>query len=346
MNNQRIKSPGRKTGNTWLISLLLPVLASIAMGNVSALDFGPDFNHDETMFPLDFKHAVVKCEICHVQAIFADTPRRCSQCHSNSGRIKATPLSSQHIRVTPDCEYCHQPISWTTVVRVDHFAVIGSCQSCHNGIVAEGKNPGHIQSNNVCDDCHRTYTWSGAAFKHEGITNNCIRCHNGAVADGKNPTHILTSNSCEDCHRTFGWSPVLRVDHASVFGACFSCHNGVTANGKDRGHIASVNDCELCHSTVAWAPAIVAQNSPLSPVENRIKLAYSENQGANTRVVAWSNAAYLLDYGSYQAGGFQVDLLKKSKAPDVIYNVSRLAGSNGACQANTDSRHRISDGDS
>ena len=330
MNSQWSKSPRQKNSITWLIPLLLSVLASIAMGSVSALDFGPDFNHDETMFPLDLKHAVVKCENCHVQAIFAGTPRRCSQCHSNSSRIKATPPSSQHIRVTADCEACHQPISWITVVRVDHFAVVGTCQSCHNGIAAEGKNPGHIQSSNVCDDCHRTYTWSGAAFKHDGITNNCIRCHNGVIAGGKNPTHILTSNSCEDCHGTFDWSPVQRVDHASVFGTCFSCHNGVTAQGKDPGHIASVNDCEICHTTVAWVPAIVARNSPLSPGENRIKLAYSENRGDNSQVAAWSSDAYQLDYSSYHTD---------------------------YCQATTDSgltsiktkrisRHRVSDGDS
>ena len=298
----------RNASRLWLIFPLLLVLASFAMGSVSALDFGPDFNHDETVFPLDYKHATVKCENCHLQAIFAGTPRRCNECHSNTGRIKATPPSSQHIPVTGDCDYCHQEISWTTVVKVDHFAVAGPCQGCHNGVIAEGKNPGHVQSSNVCDDCHRTFTWSGAAFKHDGITNNCFSCHNGIVASGKNPAHILTSNGCEDCHNTYSWSPVPRVDHASVIGTCFSCHNGVVAEGKNPAHIASVNDCELCHTTFAWLPAIIARQSPVTPGDNRSRLAYSECQFGNSRVTTPFNTVYQPDCTRFQGSDFPTGL--------------------------------------
>jgi len=230
------------------------MLCGLYAGGATSIEIGPDFDHDNTRFPLDFKHALVSCEGCHVQGVFIGTPTQCARCHSLSGRIKASAPTSQHIRVIGECEACHTPTVWTDVFRVDHIAVIGSCQSCHNGVVAEGKNPGHVVSSDTCDDCHNTITWVGARYNHAGITGNCIRCHNGTIAEGKNPGHILSLQTCEDCHNTSRWSSA-RVNHAAVIGTCFSCHNGSIAEGKNPDHCPSVNACELCHNTQAWVPA-------------------------------------------------------------------------------------------
>jgi hypothetical protein len=346
--------PGKRS-KVWPF-ILLGLLGLTAANNCLALDFGPDFSHDQTGFALDSRHATVRCEGCHVEAIFAGTPRRCDQCHTNTGLISASDASSQHIRVTGDCEYCHQPSSWLSVTRVDHFAVLGSCQSCHNGVFATGKNPGHIQSGNVCDDCHRTFTWTGAVFDHANVSANCSSCHNGVVASGKNPTHILSTNDCEDCHNRFNWSPVLRVDHAAVFGGCFSCHNGVQARGKESQHPASGNDCELCHSTFAWRPAGFEHQSPAFPGEHRRNLDCIDCHVGNTPVVAWSNSAYQPDCAGCHAGDFESGPHKKHENPDVSYSISELRDCSGACHVYTDSslttikeirngEHRVSDGD-
>ena len=232
--------------------IALIFLAAGYAGSSMALDLGTEFDHDETNFPLEFSHALAQCESCHLQGIFVGTPRRCADCHSNTGRIKASAASSRHIRVTGDCDFCHRPDAWTNVARVDHSVIVGSCASCHNGVISTGKNPGHVASDNICDDCHTTFNWK---FYHVNIDNNCVLCHNGTIAEGKNPTHILSTASCEDCHRTSAWEPVTRVDHGSVIGTCFSCHNGVIAEGKDPLHIPSSDDCSLCHSVTGWTPA-------------------------------------------------------------------------------------------
>ena len=232
--------------------LLLVIFAGLHAGNAAALDAGAEFDHDQTGFPLEFKHAVAACETCHVQGIFTATPRRCVDCHSNSGRIKASAPSSVHIRVIGDCDYCHRPDLWSNVVRVDHSVVVGSCANCHNGVISEGKHSGHVASSNVCDDCHTTFNWK---FYHVNVASNCVLCHNGSIAEGKNAAHILSTASCEDCHRTSDWTPVTRVDHGSVLGTCFSCHNGVIARGKHALHIPSSDDCALCHSVTGWLPA-------------------------------------------------------------------------------------------
>jgi len=215
----------------------------------------PGFDHNETSFPLDFTHALVKCETCHIQSVFIGTPRRCVECHARGSRIQASSASLQHIRTTNDCEFCHQSGTWQSVYRVDHFAVTGSCQSCHNGVIATGKSTQHVQSSENCDDCHRTFSWTDAVFDHADISGNCISCHNGVIAEGKHAKHILSSSNCDDCHRTTGWVPLFRMDHNAVIGSCFSCHNGVVAEGKHDEHVASSNDCQFCHIVQGWLPA-------------------------------------------------------------------------------------------
>ncbi len=215
-----------------------------------------EFDHDSTSFSLDFTHALVDCESCHVQAVFKGTPSHCSGCHSEGTRILARAPSLQHIRTTSECELCHKTGIWENVFLVDHLATSGSCFSCHNGVVAVGKDPGHVNSSNLCDDCHQTFFWAGAGFDHTNVTLRCSLCHNGSDAQGKIDGHISSSNFCEDCHQPSGWLPVTKFDHNSVIGACFSCHNGVIAETKNTDHIASGDECELCHSPLGWIPAI------------------------------------------------------------------------------------------
>ncbi|MCP4491027.1 MAG: hypothetical protein GY820_27490 [Gammaproteobacteria bacterium] len=241
----------------WWAVLFVAVCSSALIAENTA-----GFVHDETMFPLDFAHAQASCESCHVQAVFAGTPTKCSECHSKAGRIQASDASIQHIRTTNDCDFCHRASgTWQDVVRVDHFAVTGSCQSCHNGVTAIGKNAQHVQSSDICDDCHRTFSWLNAVYGHASISGNCFGCHNGVVASGKNPAHVPTSNFCDNCHRSTGWIPLLRFDHGAVVGTCASCHNGVLAEGKDGDHLVTNDECGLCHVTQGWLPATSSRTS-------------------------------------------------------------------------------------
>ena len=83
----------------------LTLLFIFQANSVFAADDANVFNHDETTFPLDFTHALVNCESCHVQGIFAGTPTQCSGCHSSAGRIQASAPSVQHILTTNDVNF-------------------------------------------------------------------------------------------------------------------------------------------------------------------------------------------------------------------------------------------------
>jgi hypothetical protein len=156
--------------------------------------------------------------------VHAITP--CETCHVG-GQMAGTPTR---------CDYCHRPGS---------------------RIATTFKSPNHIQTNDACDNCHRsTATWSGARYSHVSVTpGTCFTCHNGSTAAGKPANHVMTTSSCDTCHRTLAWVPA-GFNHASVApGTCASCHNGTTATGKPANHVPTTAACDACHTTKAWRPA-------------------------------------------------------------------------------------------
>ena len=97
--------------------------------------------------------------------------------------------------------------SATTAVKHSSVAP-GTCNACHNGTSAKGKNSNHISTTASCDICHRTTGWEPATMTHGGVAPGaCSSCHNGTTARGKASNHIATTASCDGCHRTTGWIP-------------------------------------------------------------------------------------------------------------------------------------------
>jgi hypothetical protein len=151
----------------------------------------------------------------------------------------------------------------TGLTRVNHAGVVANCVSCHNGVLAAGKGPTHIASNNSCENCHTTFAWIPAHFDHRGLIATCASCHNGVAAPGKPLRHIQTNQDCSACHGTLAWTPAT-FNHIGISAACQSCHNGVAATAKQIGHIPTTLDCGSCHSTLNWTTTI--QSAPLKPL--------------------------------------------------------------------------------
>ncbi len=155
------------------------------------------------------------------------------------------------------------------ITRINHAGVVANCFSCHNGVLAAGKGPTHIASNNSCENCHTTLAWMPAHFDHRGVTATCASCHNGAAAPGKPTRHIQTNQDCSACHGTIAWTPAT-FNHLGINATCQSCHNGVAATAKQIGHIPTTRDCGSCHSTLNWTTTTIAP-APLKPLISRPK---------------------------------------------------------------------------
>jgi hypothetical protein len=168
----------------------------------------------------------------------------------------------------------------TGITRLNHAGVVANCASCHNGVLAPGKGPTHIASNNSCENCHTTLAWIPAHFDHRGVTATCASCHNGAAAPGKPLRHIQTNQDCSACHGTLAWTPAT-FNHLGINAACQSCHNGVAATAKQIGHIPTTLDCGSCHSTLNWT--ITAAPSRLPPLLRSPKAAPGGNSPVRPR---------------------------------------------------------------
>ncbi|MEM9102514.1 MAG: cytochrome c3 family protein [Pseudomonadota bacterium] len=109
-----------------------------------------------------------RCDNCHVltgwetvvRVDHSDVRGNCSSCHFPGG--PAPGKNPGHILSSDSCEDCHSTNFFSPVVRVDHNAFIAGsrCDSCHNGITAEGVDDDHIPIGNTdCNACHTTQAW-------------------------------------------------------------------------------------------------------------------------------------------------------------------------------------------
>ncbi len=135
-------------------ALVLVILGTMVCLSVQANN--SQFDHFTTGFELRGAHAQASCGSCHANGIFEGTPTACTACHSDAGTVAASAKPSHHIITTNQCSACHQSQAWIPVLRVDHFDVLGTCASCHNGFNAQGQHAGHIPTSADCGTCHNT----------------------------------------------------------------------------------------------------------------------------------------------------------------------------------------------
>lgn len=142
----------------WLLAGLgiLAVLVAGRVADIDARSIVDVFDHVETGFPLDGRHEEVACDECHVNRVFAGTPRRCEGCHNN---VIAQGKTFRHIPVSDSCDTCHTTKDFLTQ-RFDHTLVYVNCVTCHNNFQAPGKTADHPPTDNICEDCHNTIHWN------------------------------------------------------------------------------------------------------------------------------------------------------------------------------------------
>jgi len=231
------------------------------------------FDHKQTGYPLQGKHAALTCVECHspskipalervgiktnLNHTFLGLSPTCTTCHTDEHKG----------RLGPNCSQCHNSTDWKTIniAQFDHsktrYPLTGlhvqvSCQKCHTP-GADNKPRYTDIPFGQCSDCHRDP-------------------HRGSFAQG-----------CQSCHSTSGWKKVfahavnesfdhsktrfpLWGKHANVgciqchgsgdfkkplaFQQCMDCHkpdphHGQFAQRTDHG------ECAACHTVDGWKPS-------------------------------------------------------------------------------------------
>jgi predicted CXXCH cytochrome family protein len=216
----------------------------------------PEFNHDQTGYPLRGMHAKVPCTKCHVSLTFKNISTRCADCHADIHRRQ----------FGANCESCHSVKGWQASLQQirDHqnrFPLVGAhallqCDDCHKNAAAgqftglstacyschqaNFKTPvlNHVAAGfpTTCESCHTMDTWFNAKFDHLKYTGYAL-------------TGAHATLSCTACHanNVFAGTPAT----------CYGCHQPDFTGTTNPNHVAAgfPTDCSLCHSTSAWVPS-------------------------------------------------------------------------------------------
>jgi len=230
--------------------------------------------HQQAAYPLEGRHAQVRCAQCHTPrgaatdyhpvhqrcmdchrdehtGQFAQAPwlNRCEQYHNQLGfrpslynvaqhREARFPLTGGHLAVP--CGQCHKSPDVTSRSAAAFRLPRQECTSCHSdphGIPVESK----ANLSAGCLTCHTLNNW-----------NNTIHFDHSATAFPLDGAH--RSAGCLDCHRAHGLgSGMWRMVFAGSPKACSSCHAD-PHGGQFRDAVAA-GDCNSCHPTNSWLAA-------------------------------------------------------------------------------------------
>ncbi|MBI3449524.1 MAG: hypothetical protein HY049_11500 [Acidobacteria bacterium] len=236
------------------------------------------FDHRKAGWPLEGKHASIKCAECHQPkfrvsksaGLAPDGPghdhgwlgleRECASCHEDVHRGA----------LGADCAHCHGMDRWKPVASFDHgrttYPLSGkhsevACAKCHE---AARLTPGHDREGRTipiykpvphteCSDCH--------ADPHQGrLGAACAKCHvtegfkrvAGGSFDHDRTRYPLrglhrtvTCAACHDPEKAWGKSP--------AFARCGDCHKD--AHGGQTATAAGTPDCAACHSPDGFKPS-------------------------------------------------------------------------------------------
>jgi len=193
------------------------------------------FDHGKTRFGLLGKHRDVKCDDCHKDHKYKDTPPACLACHKKDDVHKG--------QQGEKCERCHSAQSWklTTFNHAStRFPLLGKhmaveCKKCHataqykdvktECLACHEKDDVHKRRlGTQCESCHNARNWSLWDYNHNTRTRfklegghkglDCYSCHRKPVT-GK----AILSMTCVSCHD--------KDDvHEGAFGRqCDKCHD-------------------------------------------------------------------------------------------------------------------------
>jgi hypothetical protein len=214
--------------------------------------------HAGTAYPLQGKHAVVRCEQCHIPAgratLYKIKFAQCTDCHKDQhqGQFARAPYFNQ-------CQQCHdlngyRPSTFTLARHQQtRFPLSG----------------GHVAT--PCNECHKAktdFTRTPAirpAVMYRFEDRSCTACHEdphrGQFRERMLKTVSGKAAGCQACHSTESWSDLRKFDHSGtkfpLLGAhravaCLDCHKPPNLETRLRNvdFRGAPTRCEECHQDI------------------------------------------------------------------------------------------------
>src|SRR5215470_13581892 len=223
----------------------------------------PEFDHNQTKYPLRGMHTSVACTECHVRPVFTNIGQHCQDCHAD---IHKRQLGA-------NCEQCHTVRGWQISVRQiqehnNRFPLMGAhatvdCDACHKG----GATSQFQTLSTDCYSCHSSDFKSATTPNHVsgGFSTNCTACHgvdtwlnakfdHSAAGFPLTGGHAVPPRQCADCHINNNFN-LTSTD-------CVSCHLKDYQSTANPNHVAAgfPQACAQCHNTTSWSHASFNHN--------------------------------------------------------------------------------------
>ena len=235
------------------------------------------FDHQRTRYPLEGRHATVRCEKCHTpgrphtglafkhcedchkdhhEGEFAKqrANRDCDECHSLNGFLPSFyslakhdstryPLRGAHGAIA--CLSCHPSAKVSPPLGQARFLFDSfRCAACHRDPHGEAiRQLADSTRTQGCELCHIDNDWKTMVFNHE------------RTAFGLTGKHA--NGSCRGCHHGADTTatPAVFVFHGTP-GDCAACHTdihqGQLAEASPAEGVKPTTKCDRCHSTQNW----------------------------------------------------------------------------------------------
>ncbi len=203
------------------------------------------FNHNQSDFSLEDKHAGVECEKCHKKdKKYREATSKCSLCHKNDNPHNSKKLIYRDKLIS--CESCHVASGWGNMVfkhektgfNLEGKHVSVKCANCHPNDHYQ-KTPGNCfachkfddlhkrEKGQKCQKCHNARGWRVLEFDHDKETKFKLK--------GKHK-----SLQCKDCHKKDPYRVKIKK-------LCYSCHKI-----DDRHNARFGQKCDKCHLPKDW----------------------------------------------------------------------------------------------
>lgn len=242
-----------------------------------------DFDHKQlTGYPLDGKHAKIRCTECHVskrtkmvirqnETRWLGATATCISCHSKDDIHF---FKGQWAK--KDCDACHSTSTWKPTSPFDHlketkYELVGKhaelkCAECH--IVNEKKKLSKYKWTDLksaqCIACHENVHKKTLSARFQN--GKCTTCHSQTKWKIPEFDHSVTRYplrgkhaqiECTECHKQ---APrvVAEKDHKNwkwlgLKSACLSCHKDEHRFGSHKmARFSPLNGCVTCHNESDW----------------------------------------------------------------------------------------------
>ena len=233
------------------------------------------FDHKQTTFPLEGKHAAIKCDDCHKKndkqglRIYLGNDKLCGSCHKKDqphGNLNGEMMK---------CERCHGQSVWKPArsdLEFDHddpkqagMPLVGShkdvsCDRCHPKDLFKLKFPKPA----FCGNCHKD-PHAGHLFDKTA----CDACHSPALGDLKKFEFDHAKRTkfdlggahermdCYGCH-------TRALGERKPGSACESCHAKDNKHGDRFKAFGNPPRCGTCHASIPKWTATIFQHDKLT----------------------------------------------------------------------------------